>query len=237
VDVVQISAAPILTAALGGADVVMIASISNRSVSSLYVPAEIRSAADLKGKPLATDRPGTPNDFTMRKALGLLGLTPTDVNLLPLGSAEIAWTALQSGQVYGGMLSPPLSFQADAAGFRLLQDTFSIPYQATAIVVLRERLTELTPVLPGLLAAYREGIDAYNKQPELAKKVLTEHTKEADPTLLQKTYDFYRMQAPFEESLQLNMEGIQSMLEFLGETLPAAKTAKPEQFVDRRFIS
>jgi hypothetical protein len=43
---------------------------------------------------------------------------------------------------------------------------------------------------------------------------------------------------PFQEDQQPTLEGIQAMLEFLGNTsMPAAKTAKAEQFVDTRILS
>jgi len=239
VDVIQLSGAPILTAGVAGAGPAIVASLLSHSVSSLYVPSSIKGAADLKGKVLADDKPGTPNDFTIHKALAQLGLQESDVQLQRVGSADVAWPALQSGQVQGAMLSPPLSFQADAAGYRLLQDTFSIPYQATAVAVLQQRLSELSPAMPGLLLGYREGTKAYNEQPDLAQKVLAQYTKEQDPTRLKQTYDFYRTKAPFDPTLQPNVAGLQSMLEFLvsSGTLPAGKSFKAEQFVDTRFVS
>ncbi len=33
------------------------------------------------------------------------------------------------------------------------------------------------------------------------------------------------------------MEGIQSMIDFLAVSIPAAKSAKAEQFVDSRFLA
>jgi hypothetical protein len=67
-------------------------------------------------------------------------------------------------------------------------------------------------------------------------KLLSQYTKETDANILKRTYDFYKTQAAFEPTLKPTVEGIQSMIDFLAETMPAAKTAKPEQFIDSRFL-
>ena len=42
---------------------------------------------------------------------------------------------------------------------------------------------------------------------------------------------------PFDESLQPNVKGIQGMLGYFADFIPAAKTAKAEQFVDASYIA
>jgi hypothetical protein len=39
-----------------------------------------------------------------------------------------------------------------------------------------------------------------------------------------------------EKAPNINMTGVQNVLDDLAKTVPAAKNAKPEQFVDRRFL-
>jgi hypothetical protein len=39
-----------------------------------------------------------------------------------------------------------------------------------------------------------------------------------------------------EKAPYINMTGLQNALDDLAKTVPAAKTVKPEQFVDRRFL-
>jgi hypothetical protein len=39
-----------------------------------------------------------------------------------------------------------------------------------------------------------------------------------------------------EKAPYINITGVQSALDDLAKTLPAAKNAKPEQFVDHRFL-
>ncbi len=238
VDALQMSAPPMIAADLGMSDrpLVFVASALNHASLSLYTDASIRSAAQLKGKTLASDRPGTPIDYAMHLALSLLGVSPGDVNLLPLGSAQIQLAAMFSGQVQGAILGPPQSFQAEARGFRDLKDTFRVPYQNIGIVALRSRLGALAPAMVPFLAGYRQGILAYNHDEAVAVRVLQQYTKESDPVILHKTYVFYR-DLPFESSLRPTMEGIQATLDFFGRTNPAARQLAAEDLVDLRFLS
>ncbi len=237
VDVLQLSAAPVITADLNGqADLVFIASGLNHPTFAFYSLPEIHNGAELKGKVVASDKAGTPADYAVGVALSELGLKKSDVSLLPLGS-DAAFPALVTGQAQGAILGHPAVFQAEAKGYRRLVDLAKFAYQNVGLIVSKSRLGELAPVLPGLLLAYRDAITTYNVQPELAKKAIQQFTKESDPSILDHTYDFLKTTAPWETSLQPTMEGIKSMIDFLAESVPAAKTAKPEQFVDTRFIA
>ena len=238
IDVLESSAAPILTVdANGKEDQVFIASALNHPILGIYASASITNAEQLKGQVIASDKPGTPLDYAARLSLNLMGLKPSDVQLRPIGSASEVIVAMLSGQVPAGVVAPPQSFQAEAKGFHLLQNIFSRPYQNVGLVAKRSRLDELAPALRLLVAAYRDGILAWNNQPELAMKVMNEYTKVSDAGILKRTYDFYNTTAAFEPSMQPTMEGIQAMIEFLGDsTVPALKGSKPEQFVDLRFL-
>ena len=238
IDVLEASAAPILTVdANGKEDLVYIASALNHPHLGMYAAASITNAEQLRGQIIASDKPGTPVDYAARLSLSLMGLKPSDVQLRPIGGVAEVLAAMLSGQVPAGVVAPPQSFQAEAKGFHLLQSIFSRPYQNVGLVVKRSRLDELASALRSLLAAYRDGILAWNSQPEAAMKVLDQYAKVGDADILKRTYDFYAKTALFEPSLEPTMEGIQAMIEFLASsTVPALQGAKPEQFVDTRFL-
>ncbi len=142
-----------------------------------------------------------------------------------------------SGQVPAGVVAPPQSFQVEAKGFHLLQSIFDQPYQNVGVVAKRSRLDELPPGLKPLLASVRDGIQAWNSQPDLAMKVIGDYAKIEDPDILKRTYEFYTKSAPFEPSLQPTIPGIQAMMNFLAPSVPKLANYKPEQFVDTRFLS
>ena len=238
IDAQEVSAASIITAdANGDLDLVMIAAALNHPILGLYAVPEITNAEQLRGKIVATDKPGTPTDYAARLSLSLLGLKPTDVDLRIVGSAAEVTPAMISGQVPAGVVAPPQSFQVEAKGFHLLQSIFDQPYQNVGVVAKRSRLDELAPGLKPLLASVRDGIQAWNSQPDLAMKVIDDYAKIGDPDILKKTYDFYTKSAPFEPTLQPTIPGVQAMMNFLAPSVPKLANYKPEQFVDTRFLS
>src|SRR5262249_45113816 len=166
------------------------------------------------------------------------GLRPGAVERRAMGTAPEVATAMLSGQVQAGIVSPPQSFQLETRGFRLLQDVFSQPYQSIALVAKRSRLDELAPALRPLLSAFRDGILAWNSQPELAMNVLDQYTQTGGAEILRKSYDFFTRVIPFEPLLQPTIPGIKVILDFMAATtLPAAAQFTPEQFVDGRFLA
>jgi len=239
IDVIEESGPSIPSAdANGNEDLVFIAAGVNHAAIGLYTAASITTAEQLRGKVVATDKPGTGTDYGLRVALSLLGLKPADVQALTVGPPPVVLQAMLSGQVPAGVLAVPQRFQAEAKGFRLLQDTTSLPYQNIGLVAKRSRLDGLGPALRPLLAAYRDGMLAWNSQPDLATKVLDKYAKVDDPQILRQTYEFNRNLAPFEPSLQPTTEGLQAIIDFLASTnVPALKGARAEQFIDTRFLS
>jgi len=237
IDVMEVSAAPVITADVNGnVDMVMIASALNHPILALYATADIGNANQLKGKVIASDKPGTPVDYSAQLSLSLLGLKPSDVQLRPIGNSAAITAALLSGQVPAGMEAPPQSFQVEAKGFHLLQDIFSKPYQNVALVARKSRLDELAPRLRPLISAYRDGIQALYDQPDVAMKVIDQYAKVGDPDVLKRTYEFYTKTAPFQKDMQLTTDGIQAMIDFLAGTEPNIKGKKADQFIDTRFL-
>lgn len=238
IDVMEVSAAPVITAnSNGGTDLTMIASALNHPILALYADKSITSGAQIKGQIVGSDKPGTPVDYACNVALSLLGLKPSDVQIRPFGPNQIL-PALLTGQLKVGMLAPPETYEAEAKGFHVLQDIFSKPYQNVALVARKSRLDELSAGIKPLISAYRDGVAAIYNQPDVSMKVQAQYAKIDDKTILQKNQDFYTKTAPFQKDLQPTMEGIQQMIDFLGDTVtPKAKGHKAAEFVDTRFLT
>ncbi|HLG70542.1 MAG TPA: ABC transporter substrate-binding protein [Chloroflexota bacterium] len=238
VDVLLQSAQGMLTANLnGGLDLVYVGSLYNHQQFALMVAPSIKTAADLKGKGFASDKPGTAVDFAARQLLKQLGLTLSDVTVYQVGVSQALVTALLSGQTVAAPLAPPNSFTVEAKGFHAITDLYKLPTQAGGAIVSKARVDELSSRLAPFLLGLRDGIRAFNSQKELAIKVLQEQTKQTDADILQRTYDFYKTSTPFQEDLKPSLEGLQALLDFNAETvLPQARNANPEQFVDMRIL-
>jgi ABC-type nitrate/sulfonate/bicarbonate transport system substrate-binding protein len=237
VDVIQVSAAPVITASLRGFDVVFIAGMLNTMIWDLYVRPEIKNAEQLRGKIVGTDRPGSPVAYGTLVALRKLGLSSRDVQLRPFGGGSVqVVSALQSGQVAAGAAAPPVSFHIERTGFHSLASTLDQPYQNVGLVIRRSRMNELAPRLVPLLRAVREGIDRYYADKPFTLKVIPKYTRDTDADVIERTYEFYR-KARFRRELMISEPGMQGILNFLSETtVPEAKKAEPAQFFDDRFV-
>ncbi len=235
IDVVQVSAAPVLTASLRGIDVVFIAGLLNTMIWDFYARPEIKTVEQLKGKIVGTDRPATPVAYGTLVALKKMGLTPKDVQLRPLGSSPQIVAAFYAGQIAGGVGSPPASFQMERSGFHSLVSLLDVPYQNVGLVVRRSRMDELGARLVPLLRAVRSGIERYYADKNFAVKVIGKYTKESNQEILDRSYEFYK-RAGFRRELVTSEPGLQGILDFLADSIPEAKTAKPAQFFDDRFV-
>ncbi|HEY7164310.1 MAG TPA: ABC transporter substrate-binding protein [Candidatus Binatia bacterium] len=238
IDALEISMPAVVPAALAGGDITMIAGMLNKMIFSFHAAREIKSAEQLRGKVVGSDRPGTPADYGGRTSLSLLGLRPdTDVTVLRIGGSNLLWPALQTGQVAAATLSPPQSFNADAFGFNRLVTTYHLPYQNVGIVIRKSDVETKSNAWLRVLRSVREGIHRWYHDPKLSRDILFKYTKERDPEKLQKTYEFFTRQAGFNEDLEISESGTQQILNFLGTTvLPAAKGALARQFYDTRIL-
>ena len=237
VDAVVISAPSVIPPVLSGANIAFIAGLHNKMIFSFHAQPDIRSPAQLRGKIVGVNRPGTPADYGNRVALAKMGLKPTDVQFLPLGSSGIMWQALQTRQIAGVTLAPPYSFRADAEKFSRLVDTYDKPYQNTGVVVRRDRIHPMADTWLRLLRALRQANHRFYEDPKLAMFVLKKYTQQSDPDVLQKTYDFESNPPGFTRDLKVSDTGLQGILDFLSTTVrPEAAKASPKDFYDTTIL-
>jgi NitT/TauT family transport system substrate-binding protein len=93
----------------------------NRAMFWLYAKPEIRDVKGLKNKRVGVSGIGSGPDSLLREILRQNGLDANrDVTVLSLGVMPTIFSGLQSGIVDAAMLSPPVTFKAEEAGFREL---------------------------------------------------------------------------------------------------------------------
>ncbi len=93
----------------------------NRAMFWLYAKPEIRDVKGLKSKRVGVSGIGSGPDSLLREILRQNGLDANrDVTVLSLGVMPMIFSGLQSGIVDAAMLSPPVTFKAEEAGFREL---------------------------------------------------------------------------------------------------------------------
>ncbi|MET0584832.1 MAG: ABC transporter substrate-binding protein [Candidatus Binatia bacterium] len=238
IEIGSLNGSSAIAAALQGADLKIIGNSGNKMVFSLYVRPEIKSVEALKGKKIGITRFGSAPDISVRYALRKYNINPDkDLTLIQLGFMATVAAGLQGGSIEGGVVSPPTQFAVDKAGFKeLISITdMNFAFPNPALVAVGPIIRSKPDVINRFIRAYVRGIHRARTDREFTYKSMAKYTKIQDQVVLQKAYDFY-MSKVLEKAPYINMTGVQNVLDDLVKTVPAAKNAKPEQFVDMRFL-
>jgi NitT/TauT family transport system substrate-binding protein len=238
VDIASLGGGPMMAAVLSGADLKVIGNNVNKMIFSIHTKPEVKTVEELRGKRIGVSRFGSSSDVSARYALRKFNLDPQkDVILLQLGSMSSIFGALRSGAVDGALVSPPTQFLSEKLGFKELVSItdMDFAYPNPAMAVPGDLIRKRPDLLDRFMRAYVRGVHRARTDREFTIKSLAKYTTVTDGVLLSKTYDFY-VGKVVEKAPYINMAGMQNALDDLARSIPAAKTAKPEQFVDMRFL-
>ncbi|HYY25617.1 MAG TPA: ABC transporter substrate-binding protein [Candidatus Udaeobacter sp.] len=238
VDIASLGGAAALAAAFSGADFKVIGNNVNKLIFSMYARPEIKRVEDLKGKKIGITRYGTSADISARYALRQHNLDPQkDVTLLQLGAISSVAGALKAGTIDAGMVSPPTLFLIEKLGFKEIASIteMNLAFPNPAMVVLGDIIRKKPELIDRFMRAYVRGVHRARTDREFTIKSYAKYTTVQDTAILQKAYDFY-VGKIVEKAPYIDMTGMQNALDEVAKTIPAARNAKPEQFVDLRFL-
>jgi NitT/TauT family transport system substrate-binding protein len=232
----QVSGPPIVSAALKGADAVMVAGGNVVSEYWLMSKPEVKTGPQLKGGSVAIATFGGLSDSLSRIALQKLGLNPAkDVTLVQIGTIPERLSALESGKVQAAMLNAPDNFRAQKRGLYKLAEV-RLPYQGIGVGTTRTFIRDNPDVVRRYVKSQVEAVHRLKTDREAGIRVLGKYLNIPNREVLEKAYDDAITDEKFPPKQYPSLEGIKKILEPLAETDPKAKAAKPEDFVDMRFI-
>ena len=232
----EIAGPSVVSANLRGTDVVLIAGGVVTSDQSLVTRPEIKTAEQLKGGSVATSIFGGSSDFLARLAFKKLGLIPVkDVAIVQIGGVPERLNALERGKVQAAMLGMNEALVVQKKGFNILV-VVNPPYQGSGVVTTRRFIRESPDIVRRYIKSQIEAVHSIKTDRETAKRVLAKYLGPQDKDILEKRYDFASADERLPAKQYPTLEGLKNILESLAETDPKAKTAKPEDFVDMRFI-
>ena len=226
---------PVVNAALGGAELVMIGGVAN--VPAFYIMAnpEIKTIADLKGKTLGVTRFGSSTDFALRYLLQKHGMNPDkDVNILQMGGMPELAAALSKRLIAAAPLSAPTHVRARSAGALPLVDLAKagIYFPQTAVVTRRSYLKANREVVANFFRGYSEGLQRLINDKIFAKKIIQKYTRDTNEEILEASWQYavdYIARPPY-----IPKEGIVETLKL--STVPEARKANPDQFIDNSVV-
>jgi NitT/TauT family transport system substrate-binding protein len=238
VDFVHIAGGTTAGAAVGGADVKIIATNVATLLLNLAVRPEIEKPEQLRGKSIGISRFGTSLHTGARVALKHFGLEPgKDVAVVEIGSGDWIVSALQSGRVQGGVFGYPATSKAVKLGNRLLLHipTLNLPYAANGVSTRGELIRNEPDYVRRYLAAVIEAAALMKKDRSFTYGVLRKYLRTDEADVLAETYDVqivkYLLKVPAPTA-----EAVRSVVEELAERNPKAKDQDPARFFDARFV-
>ena len=220
-----------------GADSVIIASLVNTLPYSLVVAKGINKWSDLKGKKIAISRFGSGTDTAIRLVCKKFGLDPAkDIIILQGGTQPSRLQALAAGAIDGTLVSPPLDLTAKKQGYPIMVNIaeLGIPYPQLVIETTDRFNRENPHLVKNFLKGFIESAHYVAAHKEETKRIITKYLKTADPEILEATYHSFMQVTDY--SGTPSIEGVRNAIDEVAQRVPAAKTKKPEDFVDTRFL-
>ena len=220
-----------------GADSIIVATFVNTLPYSIVTAKGITTWDQLKGKKIAISRIGSGTDTAVRMVLKKFGIDPVkDVTILQLGTQPSRIQALQAGAIDATIVSPPLDLAAKKQGFNILVNIaeLGIPYPQTVIETSDRFIREQPQTVKHFLKGFAEAARYAANHKDETKKMITKYLKTSDPEILEATYQSYLQVTDY--SGQPNLQGIRNAIDEVAVRVPAARTKKPEDFVELRFL-
>jgi len=224
---------------------VVIVTGGDSSMNEFVVQPDVKTYADLKGQVLLVDAPNTAYALQLKKIMLNNGLKEgTDYQIYAIGGTGLRLKGLLENKAYkGGMLNPPFSIDAEAAGLKSLGRAIDLigPYQASGTFVLRSWAKANRDLLERYIAGFIEGtrwtLDPANR--EAAVKVLTERLK-VSPQVASRTLELMRdPKFGLAPEGRFDMQGFRSVLALRAE-IEGSWGGKPppaERYVDLSYYN
>ena len=220
----------VISAVLGGAAIVAVASLANRPYLRLWVQPEINRLEELRGKTLGVSRFGATTDNLTRILLRKTGLEGA-VNIRQMGGTVEVGLAFRHRQIDGAVLA---TLRTDAP-YRILADLaeIGIQYSMGLLVVSRDFYRRSPQTLENIMRAYVEGVAMLRdqNQKERALKTIARYTrlKEAKPI-----EEIYSDAAKYVDRVpRVEPEAVAATLEFMGKKGLPIETFADNSLIDR----
>lgn len=230
----------VANAYMGGSDVAFVAAGRITLAFWLVTRKDIKTAEQLKSGSISISRFGSVSDFVARFAAQKLGLVPDkNVAVVQLGGSTDRLTALETGRTEATVLPSPVVFIAQKRGMNIMVDVgeAGLAFQFTGAVTTRKFIRENPDIVRNYVKSHLEAVHLMKTDKATGMKVLSKYFGQfKDRESLEKGYDDYITETSLPRKQYPTLEGIKTVLDYLAEKEPKARTMKPEEIVDVRFI-
>jgi len=230
-----------MQAASKDGSLIFLASSFKKSLFALMANKNIASVKDLKGKRIGISQIG---DAPYNYAIGLIskaGLTPRDVEWVPVGTdVNGRAAALVGGRVDAAMLTAPVYFKLEAEGYKSLANISDYDdIYAPTVYLFKKATVAAKPGLPELIIkAQAEAIKRFYEDKDFALKTYMKYSPKEDPADVEKVYDRYQKTNVFERVPYVLAPAVQYQLDHAAdpESSAALKAFDFHKVIDNSIV-
>lgn len=227
----------VVQAGLAGHDLILIAGVEIYYDSTVFARPEITRLEQLKGKRLGISGFGAATHFAAIILAQHLKLDPDkDFVLVPGGPDAERLAAISAGKIDAAIFNSstvPVAKRMGLVELVKLPD-LKVEVQGNGMATTRAYIKSHRDVVKSALKGYIEGIHFIFANKPATLKTFAKYMRTSDADVLENSYQAYVTTTP--KKPYPTTKGLQFLLDRLAPTMPQAKTAKPEQFVDLSFL-
>lgn len=238
IQIASAGAGETIGAAVGGAQLSIVASPSPVFAGNIYARPDIKTPADLKGKKAAVTSPGGTYDTLLRASFPKMGLQPDkDITLISTGSIDNALAALLSGAVSCAPSAiGPNSIKLEQNGCHVIYDPSGVPFAAASTVMQKSWIASNHSVAQRYVDSIVQAIARIKHDKPFTIQVLRDFLGSPPDDVLNVTYDYYVQDKivpplPFPKAEYYSIQ-----LDQISKSNDAAKNFDLTKLVDPSFV-
>lgn len=238
-DFIQASGPVVIESSLRGSDLVYIAGGMATLDFIFMSQPEIKTAEMLKGGVVGLASIRGASLVATEFALDKLGLKSNDVKFIVIGGTPERLISLRNKRLQATLLSPPTSIVAEREGFNVLADVgaLGLPFLHNGIAASRRFVRDNPDTARRYVKAQVEAVHLMKTDRKTSVAVLGKYLRQtANKEVLERSYELSSTDDKYPRKQYPSLPGIQTVLDAIADENPKAKSARPEQFVDTRFI-
>jgi ABC-type nitrate/sulfonate/bicarbonate transport system substrate-binding protein len=220
----------------GNKDPVFVGGIKSLLTHSIIAKTDIKRPEQLKGKRIGVSRIGSNPHYFAVQALRHFGIDSREVSYIQAGGAPETLAALVAQGIDAAVLTVPTDAQALKLGYHyvIYGPDLNIAYAATTLITRRSIVAKRGPVIGRFMRVMAEAAKIMHTDKEYVYKIMEKYLRIDDRKLLEASYNV-EIKA-LEPRLAMKPEGFQSTLDEIAPAEPRAKTVKPQEMIDARYL-
>jgi ABC-type nitrate/sulfonate/bicarbonate transport system substrate-binding protein len=238
-DFIQASGPTVIESGLRGSDLVYVAGGMATLDFILLSQPEIKTPELLRGGILGLASIRGASLVATEFALEKLGLKPKDVKYIVVGGTPERLIALRNKQLQATLLSPPTSIVAEREGFHQLADVgaLGLPFLHNGIATSRRFIRDNAETVRRYVKSQIEAVHLMKTDRKTSVAVLAKYLRQTkNREILERSYELSVTDQKYPRKQYPTLAGIQTVLDAIADENPKAKAARPQDFVDARFV-